>query len=162
MASSRLDVVTRPGGEIGLGDVTCGNAEHGQYAADIVSNEFKPIANQKKFNGYERGTFVAIDERMVAGDAKPVGRRKIAGVWIFIVRKIFRSRNGGRKSVGVTDTRQSTVFGQLLGMHCQQNRLLDPNPCSAAASHFASSRKTARRFFMMARAFSICASNSGS
>ena len=51
----------------------------------------------------------------------------------------------------------NAVFGDLFVVHCQDDRRVDPVPFL----HFASSRSTARRRFMILCAAFICASNAG-
>jgi len=51
----------------------------------------------------------------------------------------------------------TAVLGQLRIVDRQDDRMVNPDP----AAHFASSRRTSRRSFMISRATRICASNSG-
>src|SRR5205809_5493906 len=69
----------------------------------------------------------------------------------------FREGERRIQKPGITYPDTAAMLGQLLLVNCDNNFALQPGP----ALHFASSRSTARRFFMIARAALICSSNSG-
>ena len=94
---------------------------------------------------------------MIFGERYPVRGRDFRMIGFAIRGKILRPRERRLEQTAITNAGSSTMFRNLLVMDRQNHRLLDPRP----VLHLASSRKTARRRFMILRAAFICASNSG-
>jgi hypothetical protein len=75
---------------------------------------------------------------------------------------IPRARKGGFKQTGISYTRSAAVSRQLLVVHCQHNWRINPDRLwHEDLFYFASSRRAARRFFMIFRAATIWPSNAG-
>jgi hypothetical protein len=94
---------------------------------------------------------------MIAGDAETVGCGARRCIGIAIGDKIYRSGQGGFQQSDIAHTGCTAMFGKLGLVNRPDKRFLDPNEI-----HFASSRKTLRRFFMMSSASIICCAKSGS
>jgi hypothetical protein len=117
------------------------------------------VAHQKEFNRHKGRALVAINEGMVARQAKTVGRSKLGKVRLTVVRQVLRPRHRRIEQTTVANASSATVFGQLFVVHSQQHVAAEPDP-RFRHHYFASSRKTLRRAFMITRAASICVSNS--
>lgn len=94
---------------------------------------------------------------MVLGKAKPIGCSKSGDIRLTISSKVDRAGECGIEQTFIANPRGPAMFGQLLAMCGKQYRAIKPSPI-----HLASSRNTARRFFMISRAAFIWVSNSGS
>ena len=71
---------------------------------------------------------------------------------------MLRSRQRRGELPAVADAGTATVLDELLLVDCKDDVVLQPDE----GGHFASSRRTLRRFFMTLRAASICCSKAGS
>ena len=95
---------------------------------------------------------------MVAGDAVGVSGRQGGKVGIFVSRQMQRTSQGRLQKTLLAEARRAAVFGQVFFVQRQYDSLIHP----VDRRHFANSRNTLRRFFMIRRARVICWANCGS
>ena len=68
--------------------------QHGHYAVCIGRFENMAVQKEKQFDRDERSALVAVDERVIAGQAIAVRRRTGGDVGFAIGRKVLRPRQG--------------------------------------------------------------------
>ena len=120
------------------------------------------VKTQKKLCRHETGALVAVDERVVAHQAKGVGSRQVGHIRFAVIRQLPGARQRGVKQALITQTSSAAVLGQLLLVHRNQYLARQPAPGRVGGGHLASSRSTSRYSFMISRAASIASANSAS
>lgn len=145
-----------PTRERGLIDIAGGKGEHGENRRRIVGDQLIAVEVEKKLDRDISSALVAIDERMVASDSEAICRCKIGEVRVSVRVQIPGSGERGLQQAGIARAGTATMFGELSFVNRNDDFGREPGE----SRHFASSRSTARRFFMIARAAFICASKS--
>jgi len=116
-----------------------------------IESKFKALISperEKEFHRNECGALVAVHERMISRDSKSIGGCEIGMVGRFVRRQVERASECRLKEAGVAHPGAPAMLGQLGIVDCDDDLFVNPLPCC----HFASSRRTARRSFMISRA----------
>lgn len=98
------------------------------------------VQTEKGIGGHKGGSFVAIDERMMAGQAKGVRGGQIEKVRLAISGEVLRAREGGFEQAFIADPGCAAVFTDLFEMK-GQDLAFGEEP---ADFHLASSRRVLR------------------
>lgn len=69
---ARLDVAAQPGGEFLFLEFARGESQDNQHAFGIIGHQVETVQGKEQFSCDQRRALVAIDERLVANDAKSV------------------------------------------------------------------------------------------
>lgn len=155
-ASALSRVFADPAGERWLVDVARGEGKHDEDRCRIVGYELIAVDVEKKLDRNISSTLVAVDEGMVTRNSEAVRRCKIGDVRRSIGAQIPGPGERGLEQAGIARAGSATMLGKLRFVNCNDHVGRKPSD----AGHLASSRNTARRFFMIARAAFICDSNS--
>ena len=83
--SDSRGIRAQPGGECRFRQVAGRQGEHGTDAVGIVSLQLVAVECKKKLGTDKCGTFIAVDERMIACDTEAIGGRQRSSVGLTIV-----------------------------------------------------------------------------
>ena len=139
-------VLTYPEGEPGLVQFACGQGHHGQHTGLVTRRQFPAIEMEKQLGRHKGCAFIAIRKGMVARDAKAIAGCQLGRIRRPISGQMAWPGQGGCQQPGITHARRATMLGQLLFVNSQHDGLAEPDPNLHVPGHFASSRKTPRRF----------------
>ena len=76
MVQTVVELVRSQAANSASADVAGGEGEHGADTVGIFGLQLEAVEREKKLGADKGGTFVAIDERVIAGDAEAVGGRQ--------------------------------------------------------------------------------------
>jgi len=122
----------------------------------VVSFEHIAIESQEQFNRDKGSTLITVNEGVIFCYPEAIRGSEFGHIRLSIGRQILGARQGGLEYAPISDPGCSAMLCQLRFVNGENEFNLNPLP----VSHFASSRRTLRRFFMILRATSICFSNS--
>lgn len=71
---------------------------------------------------------------MVAHDAEAVGCGQISDIGLTVAREVHRSRQGRFQQAGIAQTGPAAMLGDLLVMHGEDDRGVDPDPAHARSA----------------------------
>ena len=93
--SRGLNALPKPGGKLVFAKLSGSKAEHGPDCVRFVETQLHGIRHQKQACNDPRSSFVAVDERVIAGNATRISRRQLRRVGLAVRGGIFRSRECG-------------------------------------------------------------------
>src|SRR6185295_18037926 len=124
----------------------------------LIEGQLNTVLGEEQASQHPGSALVAINEWMIANDAKGIGSRKGCLIGLTISSEILRARKRRLKAALVARSSGTAVLGELLFMNRDRGFRANPAPLA----HLASSRRIARSFLMISRASSISSTNSGS
>lgn len=142
----------KPGGQCLNRQLTSRKRKKYGCQVNIIARQRKAVQNKKGFTYDCSGAPIAIDKRVIAGNAKSIGGRQVGSVSITICDQIERPRHHAFKHVHVAHASGTAMLGQLLGVGGYSDVRIDPDP----VRYLASSRSASRRRAITSRAAAIC------
>lgn len=96
--------------------------------------KINPIEPEKYDHRRERSPFVAINERMIARNTEPIGRRENGKISFPVGEFVYRPRERGFKKPAITDTIGSAEKCKLLGVKIENDVNVEPTRLAHLAS----------------------------
>ena len=113
-----------------FGEFSGGQQQHHLYGVFGFKGDADIIQGKKKPSQHPRGPLVAVGERMIAGNAKGVGRCQRTEISFSVSPLVARSGKRRLESRRIAHTDWPAVFGQLPVVDCKGKLDLDPDRLS--------------------------------
>lgn len=104
-------MAAQPLGELGFFEFAGGEGQNGQHAFGIVNDQFGAVQHQKQFGRDQRGTHIAVDERMIANDAETKGGSECRDIRIAVGGKILGSCERRFEQTHIPYAGRAAMFG---------------------------------------------------
>jgi hypothetical protein len=101
-----------------------------------VGDQLQPVEPEEELHRHVGRALVAVDERVILGEAHRVGGSEFKDIRLTVVREVLRPRHGGLEQALVTHPRGAAMLGQLLVVDGPQHVGVQPTPGPGLA-HFA-------------------------
>lgn len=143
MSNTRIewpDVCADPVRELRLTEVARGKPENGADCFGLRRDQFVPVDVEEDSKSGQRGPLVAIEERMILGQSKSVGRRQLRYGRRSVGEQILGPGEGRFKKPFVTHSGETAVLRQKLEVDSPDLSRVQPDD----TDHLANSRKASR------------------
>ena len=117
-----MQVLAQPGGEGGFVQFAGGQGKHVGHAVGIFRSQGVAIECQEQFRYDKRGALVAVNEGVVAGDAKRITCRQVGGIGLSVMGQLLRAGQRRLQQATVACACRAAMFGQLPFVQRQRQR----------------------------------------
>jgi len=121
-------MLAKPVGQLVLGQLACGESLDQDDQLGVRCSEEEAVEREKGFRDDRRGALVAVDERVVAGEAEGVGGGEGRGVRLLVQREVARAGHRAFERSGIADSLPSAMLGELLGVRSERHFGGHPDP----------------------------------